>query len=52
MHEFEKGVQKFRDIFQFYHFLKFKEIMKDEDEKKYDTKKSENRNTTNISASI
>ncbi len=44
-------MNKFPETFEFHHFYKFKQILKDEEDKKGDNKKGgnkNNKNTTNV----
>jgi hypothetical protein len=45
MSEFENEMIKFTEIFHFYNFYKFKQILKEEEDKKSDNKKGGNKYT-------
>jgi len=44
MNEFETIMTKFPENFQFFHFYKFKQFLKDEDDKKFDKKNGQKNN--------
>jgi hypothetical protein len=46
--EFETFMNGFPDLFQFYHFYKFKQFIKDEEDKKSDKKGEKQGKVTNI----
>lgn len=43
MTEFENKMSEFTSLFEFYHFYKFKQILKEEEDKKFENKKFNNK---------
>jgi hypothetical protein len=48
MTEFEAFMTGFPDLFQFYHFYKFKQLIKEEEDKKSDKKGDRQGRVTNV----
>jgi hypothetical protein len=43
MNQFEAHMDKFSELFQFFHFYKFKQMLKEEEDKKFENKKATNK---------
>jgi hypothetical protein len=52
MTEFENLMSGFPDLFQFYHFLKFKQLLREDEDKKFEKRGERGSRVTNVNVSV